>query len=123
MNPEYNKPNGTIPVRRFPVGSLDVYEVTEDELNLIEKYNKNDYDFNCSVFCFSFVLGSISNLLLSDFKSDFSANVFICLLIIMLLAGLYTGGRWFNNRKQKQGIIHKIRSRKLYGESKQIEGE
>lgn len=123
MNPEYNKPNGTIPIRRFPVGSLDVFEVTEDELNLIEKYSKIDYDFNCSIFCFSFVLGSLSNLLLSDFKSNFSAFVFISLMIIMLLSGLYTGGKWFLNRKQKQGIMDKIRSRKLYDESKQIEGE
>lgn len=104
--------NDNIPVRRFGIKSLDVFEVTEDELELLGKYSEDDLFLNFAIFFSSFILSAFVSWLLSDFKEDSNKIIFWCIFSIAFIAALVFWSLWLIKKNNKKRIIEKIRARK-----------
>ena len=79
----------TLPVRRGRVESINLYEVKEDELDLLEKGSQATLQLNFSIFLFSIAFTSIAALATSDFKWKIIESVFTVTSVIGILLGIY----------------------------------
>lgn len=106
-------------IRTYKIPAIEIYEVTEDQLDLIDKSCRNlgqDLSFAIASLsiCASFVIA-----LFSASPSATARYVYIVVAVVSFAVSLYTGCRWLRQRKTSPGIIHKIRSRKMDPESSQ----
>lgn len=100
-----------IVTHRIP--SIDLYQVSEDELNRIEEgYAHVGQDFSFAIASLS-IGASFVVALLSASVSDRVFSFFVSIIIISGVVFLYTGIRWWSNRKKAPDAIAKIRSRKI----------
>ena len=103
--------------RTYKIPPIEIYEVTEDQLELIEASCRSlGQDFSFAIaslsICASFVIALSS--------ASPSATVRVIYIIVMAVAFvvfLYTGCRWLLSKRTAPGIIQKIRSRKMDPES------
>ena len=111
--------DGNREVRTYKIPAIEIYEVTEDQLDLIEESCRSlsqDLSFAIASLsvCASFVIA-----LFSASPSAAVRYVYIVVAVVSIVVSLYTGCRWWRQRRTSPGIIQKIRSRKMDPESGQ----
>lgn len=100
----------TIPVRRGRVDSIDIYEVTEDELQALERGGEASSYLN---FALAFLSAAISfSIAIATTKtSDRQFYVFLIVIVGAALAALIFGVVWWNNRTTVAELATRIRAR------------
>lgn len=103
--------------RTYRIPPIEIYEVTEDQLGLIEESCRSlgqDLSFAIASLsiCASFVIA-----LSSASPSTTVRSVYIIIVAVSFVVFLYTGCRWLRLKGKSPGIIRKIRSRKTDPES------
>ena len=101
----------TLQVRRGRVESIDLYEVKEDELDLLEKGSQATLQLNFSIFLFSIAFTSIAALATSDFKWKIIESVFTFVSLIGIILGAYYIISWRRTKTSITGVISTIRNR------------
>ena len=92
---------------------IEVYQVTDDELKRIEEGSgqvAQDFAFMlaCSSLCIAFLIALGTG--------TFNPNIGLTFRVAAGVSGLsaiYTGCRWFRNRKTAPNVINSIRSRRV----------
>ena len=112
---------GNREARTYKIPTIEIYEVTEDQLDLIDESCRSlSQDLSFSIaslsICASFVIA-----LLSASPSATVQSVYVIVVVVTLLWSLYTGWRWLRLRRTSRSIIQKIRSRKMDPESYQVD--
>ena len=105
--------DGNRQVRTYRIPTIEIYEVTDEQLELIEK--------SCSGIGqdLTFAVSSLSILvsfLIALSSGNPTETARISYMIIAAVAGvvcLYTGSRWLRARRTTPPIIKKIRSRRM----------
>ena len=98
-------------IRRGRVDSLNIYEVKEQELELLEKGAAGTLQFNFAIFLFSIALTCITALATADFKWDIVRSIFVFTTVVGLIVGSYLMLNWWRTRTSLKEVISIIRSR------------
>ena len=98
-------------VRRGRVGSVDLYEIKDSELDLLEKGSPAGLQLNFAVFLLSLAFTSIAALATADFGSATAKTVFIVVAVTGILMGAYLLVCWWRARASVSEVVKTIRSR------------
>lgn len=98
-------------VRRGRVDSVDLYEVKENELELLEKGSPASLQLNFSIFLLSIAFSAILTLTTSVVKNSILETVYIVVAVIGVLLGVYLLFSWWKTQTSIKRIVAKIRDR------------
>ena len=101
----------TVKVRRARVGSIDIYEIKDTELEILEKGGPAETQFNFAVFLFTLAFSSIIALSTATFKSDIVQTTFVVVAVVGSLWGLYLFIQWKRNKTSVRNLVKDIRNR------------
>lgn len=120
MADEKNPTNdGEVTVDRARLGSITVYDVTEDELEMIERGTPSSNYFNFSIALLSIFSSFLITLLSTKIESDRTFMFFLFTAIITFIVGGILFLLWFKSRDSVKNIFRKIRARKNSDEVRQ----
>lgn len=100
-----------IKIVRGKVDSLSVYEITDNELETLERGSPNSILLNFAIFLFTIGVSFLVNLLAVDIESIKLYVTFLVLTVIGILGGLILLIIWFRARRSISGVIKKIKGR------------
>ncbi len=101
-----------VQVKRGKVDSLDVYEVTGDELELIERGSPNSLYLNFSIFLISIGTAFLITLLTVDIVPISKMFIIFTLVtIVAFVVGVFLFILWYRNRSSLSGVFSKIKGR------------
>ncbi len=107
----------SIGVRRAKLDSLKIYEITEKELDTIEKGSGDSLFLNFSIALFSIFISFLIVLLTVDFfyndKDDLIIKfiIFICLTGITFIGSIICFIAWYRNKGDFKITIEDIKNR------------
>jgi|SRR5580704_16314631 hypothetical protein len=101
-----------IPVRRHRIAELDVYEVSSEELEQLERAGLRGAEaFGFLVFGLSAGISLTVTLVTVDIRSDRVFESFLIATIIAYVVGTFFGIRWLLERRSSRTVAQRIRSR------------
>ena len=106
-----NDNNKTLPVRRARVGSIDIYEIKDSELEILEKGGPIETQFNFAVLLITLASSSTIALLTATFKSEIIQIVFVVVAVIGFLGSAYLFIQWKQAKKPIKSLVKDIRDR------------
>jgi len=109
-----------INVRRGRCDSLDIYEVTEGELEILKKGSPNSIFLNFSIALLSLALSFLATLLTVKIESNRSFYVFVILTVIGFITGIVLLVLWVVGRNDFKETINKIEKRIENEEKKDV---
>lgn len=98
-------------VRRGRVDSVNLYEVKENELELLENGEPTSLQLNFAIFLLSLAFSGILTLCTATFTSPLLQNTFLFVTIIGVIGGLYLLLMWWKGRKSIKTVIQTIKDR------------
>lgn len=105
-----NNELGETRVRRARLEFFTIYEVTEGELNSLERGTNSDLYLQFSIFCLSVFVSFFISLLSGTFI-DRIVNIFVCITFVSFIIGVLLLFLWYRTRKRKKDVINDIRNR------------
>lgn len=99
-----------LPVRRGRVDSLSLYEVTESELNALERGDGNNIELNFAIGLLSITVTLIISMCTTT-MSSMTKVCFISATLITGIIGLLLLIKWWVNRHEISDLVKNIRSR------------
>ena len=101
-----------IPVRRHRIAELDVYEVSSEDLEQLERAGLRGAEaFGFLVFGLSVGISLTVTLVTVDISSNRVFESFLITTIIAYVVGVFFGIRWFLERRSAKTVSQRIRSR------------
>jgi hypothetical protein len=101
-----------IPVRRHRITELDVYEVSNEELEQLERAGLRGAEaFGFLVFGLSVGITFTVTRMTVEVKSDRVFQSFLIATIIAYVVGVFFGIRWFLERRSAKTVAQRIRGR------------
>lgn len=97
-------------IRRGKVDSLTLYEITDDELNILERGSPSSTYLNFSIFFISVGLSFLTSLLTAD-VTDRIFSVFCIVTGIGFSIGFVLFTIWWRTAGDLDGVCKKIRER------------
>jgi hypothetical protein len=99
-------------VRRGRVDSVDLYEIKDNELDLLERGSPVGLYLNFAIFLLSIAFSALAGLCTTTtFKYAIAQTVFIVVMVIGFLLGALLLILWFRGRKDVAEVIGRIRGR------------
>ena len=100
-----------IRVRRGRVESVDLYEIKENELELLEKGAPSGLFLNFAVFLLSLAFGAITTLSTATFANTSIQTLFVVVSVVGVLGGTFLIILWWRSRESITQVIRHIRGR------------
>lgn len=98
-------------VRRGRVDSVNLYEVKENELELLENGEQTSLQLNFAIFLLSLAFSGILTLCTATFSIPILQTTFLLVTIVGTLLGLYLLLIWWKGRKSIKHTIKTIKDR------------
>lgn len=99
-------------VRRGRVDSVDLYEIKDNELDLLEKGAPINIYLNFSIFLISIAFTALAALWTAEkFKYPIAETFFVVTIIVGLLMGGFLLILWYRGRSSVSEVIKGIRNR------------
>jgi hypothetical protein len=98
-------------IRRGKVDSLSLYEITESELETLERGSPSSLFFNLSVALISTSCSFFISLMSAEITSDRTFMVFVVIVVVGGVAGFVLGLLWWRTRQDVGEIILRIKKR------------
>ncbi|MBC8549966.1 MAG: hypothetical protein H8D23_09970 [Candidatus Brocadiales bacterium] len=98
-------------VRRGRVESVDLYEIKENELELLEKGAPSGLFLNFSVFLLSLAFSTIISLSTATFVNSSIHTLFVVVSVVGVLGGGFLLILWWRTRESITQVISHIRGR------------
>lgn len=108
-------------IRRGKVDSLSLYEITESELETLERGSPSSLFFNLSIALVSISCSFLVALMSADITSYRTFTVFVVIVVIGLIAGGVLGILWWRTRKDVSEVISRIKERMPLEEEHEVE--
>lgn len=96
---------------RGRVDSLSLYEITDHELDILEKGSPESFHLNFGIFLLTVGLSFLVTLLSEDIQSNRLFTVFVVLCSVGLLGGSFLIFLWYRMRKELTNVVAKIKKR------------
>ena len=106
-------PSGEKPlrVRRGRVDSVNLYEVKENELDLLENGSPGGIYLNFAIFLLSIVFAAVVSICTSTFKSPKIEMIFMIVSVVGLLGGVFLLLLWWQTHRSLSDVVRRIRDR------------
>lgn len=99
-------------IKRGKVDSLSIYEVSENELSIIEKGSSNSIYLNFSIFLLSTAASFLIALLTGDYTNKLLTYItFICLTVIGFVIGGFLLILWLKKKDDFAQVIERVKDR------------
>lgn len=98
-------------VRRGRVDSVDLFEVKENELELLENGEPTSLQLNFAIFLLSLAFSGVLTLCSATFAQPILQNTFLFVSIVGAIVGLYLLLMWWKGRKSIKKVIQVIKNR------------
>lgn len=109
-NSQQNKKEGEVKIRRARCDSLCIFEITENELETLEKGSPSSIYLNFSIFLLSLAISFTITLLTVKAESVLFI-IFLCITIIGWILGFLLLFLWLRQRSFIKNVIKKIKDR------------
>lgn len=106
-----SKEPATFKVFHARVDSVILYEIKENELDILEKGSQADIFLNFAIFLLSIAISCLLSLCTAKFDNDIIATVFVCLTIIGFIGGVLLLILWWRGKSTIKSVIKSIRDR------------
>lgn len=107
-----NSSTDEIHVNRARLGSITLYDVTEDELETIERGSPSSNYLNFAIALLSIAASFIVSLFTTKIDDDRVFLTFITVVIIAVIAGVFLLFLWWRTNQSSKEVFKRIRSRK-----------
>ena len=111
MTPIPPSEGNKVAVRMGVVDSVNIYQVKENELEILEHGSPGGIYLNFSIFLLSIAASAIVALCTSKFRSPKFETAFICVFVAGSLGGIFLLILWGRTHKSVSSVIKKIRDR------------
>jgi len=98
-------------INKGKLRSLNVYEVTESELENLERGGSDSILLNFAIFSFSVAISFLATLLTTKIESDRVYMIFFIVMILGFFCGVILLVLWWKNKISMGDLIEKIRRR------------
>lgn len=98
-------------IKRARIDCLNIFEISEGELEMLEKGSPGSIFLNFSIFLIGSALTLIIALLTTDIKSNNTFIIFVVLSVVGMLSGLLLLILWYRNNKSILKLVETIRNR------------
>lgn len=98
-------------ILRGKVDSLSLYEITDFELNILEKGSPNSIYLNFSVFLLSVGFSFMATLLSTDIQSERTFYIFVIFCILGIVGGVFLLILWYKMKNEVADVVIRIRER------------
>ncbi len=98
-------------IRRARVDSLDLYELTEEELVTLEHGSPGSLYLLFATFFLSISISFLIALLTTDIKSIYTFTVFVVITVLGFFSGFVLCCLWFRENRSSTSVSKKIRNR------------
>lgn len=98
-------------IRRARIQELTIYEISEDELKMLESGSPVSLYLNFSIFLLSVAISFAVTLATVHFPSDRAYMVFVTILIVSLLIGSFLIMLWLKQHRAGSNIAESVRNR------------
>lgn len=98
-------------IRRGRLDSLQIYEISEAELDALERGSPESVFFNLLLTTLSVAISFTVSLATTRIESDRTFIVFVLLVFVGYLAGFTFGVLWWISRRSLKTTAAKIRAR------------
>lgn len=96
---------------RGRVDSLSLYEITETELDALERGSPYVIHLNFGISLLTLGMSFLASLLTTDIRSMIQAVVFVVLTVVGILGGIFLLTLWYRARGEVAAVIEKIKTR------------
>ena len=98
---------------RARLDTLNVYEISENELENLERGGPESLLLNFAIFFLSNAISFTVTLMLSsvDIKSNRVFAVLVIVCVVSWVAAIVLGGLWISSNRSKKSTIHIIKKR------------
>lgn len=98
-------------IHRVPYDKLTLYEITESELEALERGSPDSLLLNFAIFAFSAAISFSTTLSSTDIKSDRTFSVFVIVTVVGYLAASILFSLWWFSRRSVGAVASAIRNR------------
>lgn len=98
-------------IRRASIKTLTIYEISESELETLERGSPDSIDLNFSIFFLSSAVTLLLALFTTPPDSTRAFTVFTVLCTVGFVAGVYLLVRWYRNHRSISTVVTAIRLR------------
>ena len=112
MAGETNSKTDEIQVNRARLGAITLYDVTEEELEIIERGSPSSNYLNFAIALLSVAISFCITLLTTKIEDDRTFNIFVIVCIVSAIAGIFLLFMWWRTSASSKDIFKRIRSRK-----------
>lgn len=98
-------------IHRVPLDKLTIYEITEAELDALERGSVDSIFLNLAIFAGSIAVSFLISLLTTEIGSIYTFCAFIILTSIGFLAAVTYMLLWWRNRFDRSRVVKDIRKR------------
>lgn len=111
MNNQARNESDTIKVRRARVDSITVYDVTEQELDQLEKGGSGGIYLNLSLSLLSIAVSFLIAVITTEIKSDRQFTIFVIITSVGFLGAVVLGILWWRCRETVTAVVLSIKRR------------
>ncbi|MBU0460039.1 MAG: hypothetical protein KJ597_01020 [Nanoarchaeota archaeon] len=98
-------------INKGKLGSLNIYEVTEDELEKLETGGSDPIYLNFAIFTLSIALSFFITLVTTTIESNRIFITFLIITIIGFLSGIILLIIWWRSKRSIKDLVKKIKDR------------
>jgi hypothetical protein len=98
-------------IHRIPLGTLRIFEITEAELEALERGSPESTFLNLAIAVFSVAISFTIALTTTKIESDRTFYVFVIITSVGFVSGITFGLLWFISRQSLKTVSAEIRSR------------
>jgi hypothetical protein len=98
-------------VRRAPIERLDIYEISETELQILERGSPESIFLNFAIFLMSVTISFLIALLTTEIQSSRTFAVFVVVTVVGFVSGAVLLALWLWHRRSTATIFEQIRRR------------
>lgn len=98
-------------IRRGRIEQLTIYEVSESELDTLERGSPVAIHLNFAIFLISAALSFITALLTTTIASERTFQTFVSVTVVFSILGLFLLALWSRNRVSIREVARRIRAR------------
>lgn len=109
--PEQTQNEAHIKVRRAEMDSICIYDVTEDELEILEKGSPSSLYLNFSLFLLSAAISFLASLIFTEIPSTKVFTVFAIITVVGFVLGLILLIFWYRDFRSSTSVAKRIKDR------------
>lgn len=106
-----NEQSTTVKVNRGKLGSISLFEITEDELDTLERGSPSSTYLNFAIGLLSLGISTFGSIFLTDIQNLKVYVVFWVVALVATIGGIILLVVWHQASKDTQTAIKKIRNR------------